>query len=62
MPMNERPRTAHYTCATEICLSYRDDTGALVLLYSSPDQYAKRQQQLGLGTYPQPTSLDPVPA
>ena len=55
--MNERPRTAHYTCATEICLSYRDDVGQLIHLYYSPSDYVTRQRLHGEATYPQPVAL-----
>jgi hypothetical protein len=57
MSMNERPRTAHYTCADEICLAYLDSVGELVHLYYSPSQYAKRQSLFGLSTYLQPAAL-----
>ena len=59
MPMNERPRTAHYICADEICVACHDDAGDLVHLYYSPSDYAKRQNLYGTLTYPQPASLDP---
>ena len=58
MPMNERPRTAHYTCAGEICLAYLDSVGELVHLYYSSSQYAKRHSFFGLSTYPQPAALE----
>ena len=59
MPMNERPRSAHYSASDEVCLAYLDDAGELVHLYYSPEQYAKRQSLFGLSTYPQPLT-EPV--
>ena len=55
--MNERPRTAYYTCATEIHLSYRDDVGQLIHLYYSLGDYTTRQRLHGEATYPQPDAL-----
>ena len=57
--MNERPRTAHYTCADEVCVACHDDAGNPVYLYYSPAQYEKRQALFGLRTYSQPAAADP---
>lgn len=56
--MTEPERVAVYTATDEICLSYPDATGVLVLLYYSPSQYAKRQHLHGTATYPQPATLE----